>query len=600
MVLVDERERQANSNPLSIYLNLRKAIDEGVGVLGFECEVRRQTLALGDFGWALEGDDGELRVLPALVERKRIGDLVGRSAQGDHIEQLRRMGDHVGRSFLLLEGDPRFASGFTAFGLRDAQPGCAEDVVTEESDVLELCCTLLVDGQRICAKPLLCSQPTDTTRLLAQLTPMLQRAHKMTAGARLLTLDEARRKWKRSTASDASNSLERSLFRVGLNQAQMLRVAGRFGCETGLRTAYDACASQAARERLLCPLLEDASVGRCAAGDDALCCRLGKGVLASLLGADAAHGRGAEPKRGQQMRGVAAASSGSAGCIDLTDDLPPAASTPDAEKSDFSGEEMAQLSARLSGRTEVEGAAPAQPAMRSSAVEPTEERRCVLVLGSGLNKKAAFIKLLESEWPSEWKREAAAASQPPGAWLQLWASQGSASNGAHVSSLHTLHWSNAECLIQSMRHALLGLPSQQLAQLEVAAAKQHERDIHPALIDAACASAKHLIGGLPAPTDPLRQSCGRRQTHLLVISGIEKVRNGRAGLGNGDRQIERLLEQVAWPLAQATLLAIQVFDSARGESWVVMPAKNDNHVHMVVRGLVRACHRRALLGLQES
>jgi hypothetical protein len=35
--------------------------------------VRRQSLKLGDFGWALEAADGELRVLPALVERKRIG-----------------------------------------------------------------------------------------------------------------------------------------------------------------------------------------------------------------------------------------------------------------------------------------------------------------------------------------------------------------------------------------------------------------------------------------------------------------------------------------------------------------------------------------------
>ena len=53
--------------------------------------------------------------LPALVERKRVGDLVGRSRSGDHMAQLRRMGEvRAGRSFLLLEGDPRFAAGFTA------------------------------------------------------------------------------------------------------------------------------------------------------------------------------------------------------------------------------------------------------------------------------------------------------------------------------------------------------------------------------------------------------------------------------------------------------------------------------------------------------
>ena len=79
---------------------------------------------------------------------------MGRSAQGDHIEQLRRMGDHVRRSYLLLEGNPRFASGFTAFGLLDARAGSAEEAVTEEADVIELCCALLVDGQ---ACTLLCT-----------------------------------------------------------------------------------------------------------------------------------------------------------------------------------------------------------------------------------------------------------------------------------------------------------------------------------------------------------------------------------------------------------------------------------------------------------
>ena len=57
------------------------------------------------------------------------------------------MGDHVRRSYLLLEGNPRFASGFTAFGLADARAGSAEEAVTEEADVIELCCALLVDGQ---------------------------------------------------------------------------------------------------------------------------------------------------------------------------------------------------------------------------------------------------------------------------------------------------------------------------------------------------------------------------------------------------------------------------------------------------------------------
>ena len=98
---------------------------------------------------------------------------MGRSAQGDHIEQLRRMGDHVRRSYLLLEGNPRFASGFTAFGLADARAGSAEEAVTEEADVIELCCTLLVDGQ-VCTRH--CT-PALHPALRPALQPAARRVH---------------------------------------------------------------------------------------------------------------------------------------------------------------------------------------------------------------------------------------------------------------------------------------------------------------------------------------------------------------------------------------------------------------------------------------
>ena len=437
---------------------------------------------------------------------------------------------------------------------------------------------LLVDAQRLRSKPLLCSQPTDTTRLLAQLTPMLLRAHQADAASpQLLALHEAQRAWTRRAATDASAPLERALLAAGLGPEQMKRVAGRFGSEAGLRAAYRACTSHAARERLLCPLLEDAAVGRCAAGGDAPCCRLGKGVLVSLVGGG-----------GSTELGAAAAS----GCIDLTADVGAAGAR--AAESDESEDEaeMASFVERVRQRKAREAAAQAAPPPGGAPAE----RRCELVLGSGLERKKDFLQLIEREWPRRWGREAAAASQPAGAWLQLWASQGEL-----VSSLHTLHWSSAESLVLSMRHALSDLPAAQLAELKAAAPRQHERDVHPALLDAACATARHLVDGLPAPHDPLRDARGRRQTHLLVLGGIEKVRNGHAGLGKGSGgHIERLLEQVAWPLAQAALLAVQTFDSARGESWVVLPAKNDDHVNVVVSCLVRACHRRALLGLRES
>ena len=100
---------------------------------------------------------------------------------------------HVRHSFLLLEGEPRFATGFTAFGLKQAAPGTAQEAVTSEADVIELCCALLVDEQ-LSAKPLLCSQPVDTTRTLVQLTALLAQLFEDTPDDELLKLDKARKR----------------------------------------------------------------------------------------------------------------------------------------------------------------------------------------------------------------------------------------------------------------------------------------------------------------------------------------------------------------------------------------------------------------------
>ena len=207
---------------------------------------------------------------------------------------------------------------------------------------------------------------------------MLLRAHEADAARPpLLAFDDAQRAWTRRAATDASAPLERALLAAGLDPEQVKRVAGRFGSEAGLRAAYSACISHAARARLLCPLLEDAAVGRCAAGGDAPCCRLGKRVLASLMGGG--HGGGGSPERG-----AAAAS----GCIDLTADagaVGARAAESSHTESDESEEEaeMAALVARLARQRRArEAAAHAAPRPGGAPAE----RRCelVLVLGLGL------------------------------------------------------------------------------------------------------------------------------------------------------------------------------------------------------------------------
>ena len=198
---------------------------------------------------------------------------------------------------------------------------------------------------------------------------MLLRAHQADAARPpLLAFDEAQRAWTRRAATDASAPLERALLAAGLDPEQVKRVAGRFGTEAGLRAAYSACISHAARARLLCPLLEDAAVGRCAAGGDAPCCRLGKGVLGSLMGGG-----------GSPERGAAAAS----GCIDLTADAGAVgARAAESDESESEEEaEMAALVARLARQRKArEAAAHAAPRPGGAPAE----RRCELVLGLGL------------------------------------------------------------------------------------------------------------------------------------------------------------------------------------------------------------------------
>ena len=198
---------------------------------------------------------------------------------------------------------------------------------------------------------------------------MLLRAHQADAARPpLLAFDEAQRAWTRRAATEASAPLERALLAAGLDPEQVKRVAGRFGTEAGLRAAYSACISHAARARLLCPLLEDAAVGRCAAGGDAPCCRLGKGVLGSLMGGG-----------GSPVRGAAAAS----GCIDLTADAG-AVGARAAESDESESEEEAEMEALVARlarqRRAREAAAHAAPRPGGAPAE----RRCELVLGLGL------------------------------------------------------------------------------------------------------------------------------------------------------------------------------------------------------------------------
>jgi ERCC4-type nuclease len=92
-------------------------------------DVEQKKLQMGDFAIVLvdkneevgevsedeDAEQGKERVL-ALVERKTINDLCGRSQSGDHLRQISRIkGSGIEKGFLLLEGDPKSAANCTVW-----------------------------------------------------------------------------------------------------------------------------------------------------------------------------------------------------------------------------------------------------------------------------------------------------------------------------------------------------------------------------------------------------------------------------------------------------------------------------------------------------
>jgi hypothetical protein len=117
-IVIDNRERTKNDNPREMMNILKKQCAERweTDMVGREqwladrvsCDVQQRKLELGDFSYSTQPGTA---IASVAIERKTIGDLVGRSAKGDHIRQLDKMTDLVDHPFFALEGDPKFAAG---------------------------------------------------------------------------------------------------------------------------------------------------------------------------------------------------------------------------------------------------------------------------------------------------------------------------------------------------------------------------------------------------------------------------------------------------------------------------------------------------------
>lgn len=133
VLLVDERERLRNVEPRRFF----EAIADSSGAA-----VRRR-LKLGDFAWTMsEG------LVDLVLERKRIEDLVGRSAVGDHLKQLRRMErSGLQHLFFLIEGNQSLASNCTVYDTEEAKS--LESAIYCKEDIDAFCAELIVDGSKV-------------------------------------------------------------------------------------------------------------------------------------------------------------------------------------------------------------------------------------------------------------------------------------------------------------------------------------------------------------------------------------------------------------------------------------------------------------------
>lgn len=177
-ILVDDRERVRDVDPRGILERLTRAVgDSGMA--------SRHRLRFGDFMWA-SGEDtcpnDECTTLCCVIERKRIADLVGRSATGAHLRQLERLETcGLPHPFLLIEGNPKHASGCPVYDEHVHAGEGSTDAVRCDEDIDELCARLFVTQSRVGV--IATKDIEGTTRLLGHLTAWLAAAQPRTPPA---------------------------------------------------------------------------------------------------------------------------------------------------------------------------------------------------------------------------------------------------------------------------------------------------------------------------------------------------------------------------------------------------------------------------------
>jgi hypothetical protein len=138
-ILIDSRERDRNATPRQMRMDLTRHVTSGLLSRVWPhnmpmVDVVEKCLLCGDFAFEIQKNQLVKQRLPLAIERKRISDLVQRSAKGDHWKQFQAMCSYSDDVTFLLEGDTSCAQQFSADCAQNLEDECNPDSYLIDDD----------------------------------------------------------------------------------------------------------------------------------------------------------------------------------------------------------------------------------------------------------------------------------------------------------------------------------------------------------------------------------------------------------------------------------------------------------------------------------
>ena len=259
-ICIDDRERNRNCTPRYLRTELARLVSSGPVATAWPemvpvAEVAEKSLSYGDFNFLSKSlsstNSLQESTLPVMVERKRIGDLVQRSASRDHWGQLQRIRDRCSAlSVLLLEGDFRTAAAFVSFGAPEEWRK-SDHSIDEEHSLLRFIGRAILSSDKI--RFVQTKDEQESLRSVVSLGLV-----SLIASSKQLEQQPKKNPYENGATGDGSQFLSDKLQAGGIPRQIARDLSQELGSFRQLNALYSSVDDQECREQLLAPLLEDA------------------------------------------------------------------------------------------------------------------------------------------------------------------------------------------------------------------------------------------------------------------------------------------------------------------------------------------------------